>query len=478
MKPTNLLFILTDQYSRQMTGAYGHPQLQTPHLDRLAERGTRFSHAYTPCPICVPARAALATGRHVHQLRLWDNAFPYAGQVPGWGHQLKANGFHTDAIGKLHYRRQGDDNGFVEEIDVMYVVDGLGDILGAIREDPPLRNTRPDVDSARVGDSSYLQYDRRLTERACGWLAQHQHDSSPWVLFLSYVCPHPPYVAPEGLYALYPPENIPMPLQWQQRDWPDHPAMRYLRRFFNFEAPFDEASIRHMNAAYYAVCTFVDTQVGRVLETLDSLRLAETTRIIFTSDHGEHAGARGLFGKFTMYEESAGIPLIVAGPDLPQGSIVNTPVSLVDCCPSILEAVGCPLPEADLPGASLWTLAASGDQPRTVLSEYHALGSQNAFYMLRDLRYKYVYYVGDRPQLFDLETDPDELNDLSGSAEHADVCADFEKRLRAILDPEAVDALAKADQAALIEANGGRDAVIARGWFQNSPAPGEKASFQ
>jgi choline-sulfatase len=122
MQPQNLLYIISDQHNRNMLGAYGNKLIQTPNLDALAERGTRFSSAYTNCPICVPARASLATGRYVHEIGYWDNAFPYDGKVPGWGHELKAQGFRVDSIGKLHFRAVEDDNGFTEEIEPLHVV--------------------------------------------------------------------------------------------------------------------------------------------------------------------------------------------------------------------------------------------------------------------------------------------------------------------------------------------------------------------
>ena len=128
MKPSNLLFILSDEHRRDSLGCYGHPLVQTPHLDGLAERGVRFTGAYTNCPICVPARASLATGRYVNEIGYWDNAFPYEGRVPGWGHELMAAGHRVDSIGKLHYRSAADADGFTNKILPLNVVDGVGDV--------------------------------------------------------------------------------------------------------------------------------------------------------------------------------------------------------------------------------------------------------------------------------------------------------------------------------------------------------------
>ena len=137
MQPRNMLFIMSDEHSRRVLGCYGHDMIRTPNLDRLAARGVRFTDAYCNSPICVPSRASFATGRYVHQIRFWDNAFPYDGGVPSWGHRLIAAGHRSVSIGKLHYRSIEDDNGFDEEVMPLHVVDGVGDLLGMIRDDLP-----------------------------------------------------------------------------------------------------------------------------------------------------------------------------------------------------------------------------------------------------------------------------------------------------------------------------------------------------
>lgn len=482
MDAKNLLFILSDQHQRSALGCYGHPWVQTPNLDKLAASGTRFTHAYTPCAICIPARASLATGQYVHQIGYWDNGFPYDGQVRGWGHRLNEEGFQVDAIGKLHFRSSEDDNGFTNEIDTMHVVGGLGDPTSGIRDGSVVRDSRAGIEEAGSGDSTYQQYDIRNADHAIQWLQAHADDEKPWVLFLSFVTPHPPFLSPEATYHLYPHDRIELPPQWRKEDWVNHPAIAYMRHFFTFDEPFDEATIRRLHAAYYGICTFLDAQIGRVLSAIDESGLCDETRIMYASDHGEHLGARGLYGKFTMYEESAGIPFIISGPDVPVGKVVNTPISLLDCYPTVLEAVGCPINNDDKSrvGESLWNIARADDRNRTVFSEYHAIGSNNAFYMLRDMRYKFIYHVDAPNQLFDLRHDPDEVIDLVDSPDEdmQRVIGDFEARLRQLLDPEAVDRQAKRDQQTLIDSLGGKATVLQRGSFMNSPVPGEAPMFQ
>src|SRR5216683_282502 len=173
-----------------------------------------------------------------------------------------------------------------------------------------------------------------------------------------------------------------------------------------------------------------------------------------------------------MYEESAGIPMLVAGKGVPAGAVCGTPVTLCDVSATILDAVGAPdaIAELDLPGASLLDLAGRPPKDRTVLSEFHTYGP-DAFYMLRGLRHKYVYYVGAPPQLFDLEADPEELTDLGTDPAYAPQRAAFEARLRAILDPELVDQQAKTDQARMAERYGGFEMLRRREKMAFTPPP-------
>jgi choline-sulfatase len=223
----------------------------------------------------------------------------------------------------------------------------------------------------------------------------------------------------------------------------------------------------------------LDENIGNVLSALRGAGLKDSTRIVYTSDHGDNVGARGLWGKSTFYEESAGVPLIIAGAEVERGRLVATPVSHIDCAPSILEAVGAPprVGGRSLPGASLFAIANGATPVRPVVSEYHAIGSTAGTYMLRFGRYKYCHYVGSRPQLFDLEADPEELVGLAPDPRHAPALAEGWHRLRAVLDPEGVDARAKARQADLLARFGGREAALARGDLGFTPAPGTPAEM-
>ena len=480
--PRNLLVILSDQHNRDTLGCYGHPVVRTPNLDALARRGTRFSSAYCNCPISVPSRASFATGQFVHRIGAWDNAFPYHGQVPSWAHHLTSHGHQVVSIGKLHHRRDDDRDGFSEKRIPLNVVDGIGDLLGAIRDDPPRRPGRRDgVIQAGPGQSTYLDYDVRIADQASTWLQQAagaRHDK-PWVLFVSFVCPHPPFIAPPDLFESYMACDFELPVQNSPDERPKHPALETLRHIMDYIEPFTPEQIRRVTAAYYGTCTHLDQQVGKVLDRLEQTGLGDSTRVIYATDHGESMGRRGLWGKFTLYEESAAVPFLIAGPDVPEGHMSNEPVTLVDCFPTICDFVGTPAAsrDYDLCGQSLWPVLEGQSLGRCAFSEYHAVGFTDASFMVRNDEYKLIHWVNAPAQLFNIIHDPNELHDLSEDQNHASALELMQGELRSILDPQAIDARAKSDQRRLIAQYGGRQAVLARGTFANSPVPGETPKF-
>ena len=484
MRPTNLVILLSDQHNPRVMGCAGHAQVRTPNLDRLAQCGTRFRAAYTPCPICVPARAALATGRYVHQIRFWDNAIAYDGSVPSWGHRLMAQGHRVVSIGKLHYVSSDPArNGFSEEILPMHLADGDGDVVGLIRDELIVRKGAAKLGpEAGPGESDYTRYDRSIADQACRWLIEEapKLTDKPWVLYVGFVCPHPPLIAPPEYFALYADLDIPLPQMYERDQRPHHPYLDFLRAGRPYDVGFTGPDmVKRAIAAYYGSVSFLDHNVGRVLAALEGSAAAGTTRVLYGSDHGENLGKRGLWAKNTLYEESAGIPLVLCGPDIPAGRVVDDPVSLVDVFPTVLHCTGVDPTRADreLPGASLLDGAACGAMPsRTLVSEYHAACSPSGSFMIRHGSFKYIHYVGYAPMLFDLAADPHERHDLGGDPQYAAVRADCEARLRALLDPEAIDAAARKDQRAMIEKLGGKETVLGRGAIRHSPPPGVKAT--
>lgn len=483
MKPQNLLIIMSDEHSRKVLGCYGNDIVKTPNLDALAKRGTLFSDAYTTCPICVPARAAFALGKYVHQIGFWDNADPYDGSQESWHHLLRARGHDVVSIGKLHFRSTGDDNGFTQEVLPMHVVEGKGDLIGLLR-DPlaPRGHAKKLAATAGPGESTYTTYDRAIASQAQVWLREQatQPRDKPWVLFVSFVAPHFPLTCPPEHYYPYADRELPMPKLHQRPDGRLHPYIRDYASTIDYGAYFeDDAHVKRALAAYYGLCSFVDEQIGKVLHALRDSGLEDSTRVVYTSDHGDNLGTRGVWGKSTMYEESAGCPLIVAGEGIPQGAVQHEPVSHVDIFPFVFDATGedpAPLMK-DRPGVPLQELAAGSKPQRNVLVEYHATGSAAGAFAIRVGRFKYVHYIQHPPELFDLEHDPEELSNLAGDPRYADKLGECELALRALCDPDEVERRAKARQAELIAAHGGREAIVERGDFGNTPAPGENARF-
>lgn len=483
MTPANMLFIMSDEHNPLMLGCHGHPMVKTPHMDRLAARGVRFSDASCNSPICVPSRASFATGRYVHQIRFWDNAMPYDGSVPTWHHRLRENGHEVTSIGKLHFRATDDDNGFVEEVLPMHVLNGVGMVSGLLRKDVrPGKATLKLAAEAGPGDSSYQRYDDAITEATVAWIKERadKRGGKPWALFVSLVCPHFPLIAREEWYNLYPEDQVPLPLRHERQDWPRHPFLDTLRIFQNYHEGFDsERKMRRAIAAYFGMISFLDHNIGRLMTALEEAGLMDSTRVIYTSDHGDNLGARGFWGKSNMYQDSVAVPMIMAGPDIPAGQVCHEPVTLVDGFPTIIDCVGAPRhPEdADLPGNSLFDIARGLTHPRDVFSEYHASGAVTGAFMLRRGSLKYIHYSGMEPQLFDLRTDPREERDLAADPDYAGPRRECDQALRAILDPDATDALAFRDQAARIEEVGGREKILAGGNYGYTPPPGTQPDY-
>jgi choline-sulfatase len=483
MQPTNLIFIMSDEHNKRVLGCYGHPMIKTPNLDALAARGTRFTNAYTNCPICVPARASFATGQYVHRHRCWDNALAYDGRIPSWGHRLMAQGHRVTSIGKLHYVDSDPArNGFDEEILPLHIVQGVGDLLGLIRDELPRRPGSAKLGpEAGKGDSEYTQYDREIADATAKWLAADapKYRSKPWALYVGFVSPHFPLIAPPEFYDMYPQSEVPWPDMYGAGERPQHPFMDAMRKCLCYDEAFDEPMVRRAIAAYMGLVTFLDSNVGKILRAVEAAGLADSTRIVYATDHGDNLGTRGMWGKSTMYEESAGIPLIVAGPDVPAGNVCDTPVTLADGFPTFVHALGARPDERDvaLPGRSLLDIAQGLVPKRTILSEYHAAGAPTGSYMIRHGKYKYIHYVGMPPMLFDLDRDPLEQNDLGRDPAFTSVTRDCETRLRSVVDPEAADRQARADQQQQIDKFGGKDAILKRGTFRYSPPPGVKPSY-
>lgn len=471
----NVLFLLSDEHARSALSISGHPIAQTPTLDRLARNGTVFDCAYTPSPICIPARASLATGLHVFEHHCWSSAQPYYGQVESWMHRLRERGHAVVSIGKLHFRSDDDDNGFTEEILPMHLAnDGKGWPQGLVRD--PLPAFAEAAELAKLlgpGESDYTDYDRKITATACKWISQsaQRTHNKPWVLFVSFVSPHYPLIAPKPFFDLYRHCDIPEPFANLDSQRTKHPVLRKMLNFWNYDDYFDPDSRHLARQNYYGLCSFVDDNIRQVLATLEHNGQDRDTIVIYTSDHGEMLGNHGFWAKSLMYEDSVAVPMIVAGPNVPVG-VNNTPVSLTDMAATIETA----MTGSERPASAPWQSRAlqefmrRAENDRFILSEYHDGGSPTGFFMIRQGDWKYVYYAGAYPpQLFNLDHDPQESQDLGENPAYAEARNKLNGFLTEILDPEAVNTQAFAEQARLLEYLGGADKVLAMPSFNHTP---------
>ena len=491
---SNVVVIMTDQHSPKMLSCYGHPQVKTPNLDSLAASGVRFTSAYTPSPLCVPARASFATGRYVHEIGCWDNAIAWAGQPEGWPQKLPSAGHETVSIGKLHFRSEEDPIGFSQRILPMHIADGVGELSGSIRPDLPRRTQgRKLAEDIGPGETSYTAYDRNITNEAISWITKtsnspprdEEGNTISWVLYISYICPHFPLSAPIEFYDLYDLNSIVIPKPYDPEHIKRYPWWEAFHNSILFDEYFkDDLHRRKAIANYYGLVSFADDNIGKVINALKNTNSYKNTHIFYTSDHGDNLGARKIWGKGTMHEESAGVPLIVSGPKIKEKSTINTPVSLLDIYPSILDSLNLATSERDneLPGSSLFKIVENKSQEfseREILSEYHAAGATSGVFMIRKGVWKYIHYTGYHSELFNLEDDPEELKNLSHKKEYANILKDLMEVLYNKLKPEtpeSIDTRAKLDQANYIEEHGGRDFVLTQAQIHGSPVPGGEST--
>jgi choline-sulfatase len=476
---------MSDNHARSMLGSFGHPFVETPSLDKIAERGVKFTNAYCASPLCCPSRAALATGRYPHQSGYWDNALAYDGKFPTWHARVRDQDCTSVSVGKLHFVSGENDNGFNEEILPMHIIEGKGALISLLRATPdgvPARKgPREMYGKSGVGEADYQRYDRDVTAAAIRWLKEHAKGrNKPFVLFVSYASPHPPFAVPDRLFDKYPPQTMPLPVQWSHNERPNHPAIDHIRRQDNFDEPLDEEFVRRIVSGYCGLVTHLDEQIGEVMGAVEALGILEETRILYTSDHGEAAGNHGLLGKSNLYEHSLGVPIIMAGPGIKPGSTVTQIASHVDLYATIVEALGCDMSDvdADLPGQSLWP-AIEGDELDCLgFGEAHVQSTRNAAFMIRAGNDKLIYHVDAPNQFFDLAADPREECDLIQEPHGQERATTLEATLRTMLDPEETDKRCKMDQLAQAGRMGGETEIRGRGTFNYTPVPGDPLNME
>ena len=345
----------------------------------------------------------------------------------------------------------------------MYIPGGRGDLLGLLRETPRERAAAHKLAGlAGPGESDYTRYDRAIAREAARWLSNEARrcNDRPWARS-AIVCGTPTSVdrTREFFSDRYAHADIPLPKQYEHAERPAHPALDFFRETFTYDRYFPKtrAHVRRAIVSYYGLTTFVDHNIGTVLDALENAGIAQTTDVVYTSDHGDNLGARGLWGKSTMYEEAIGVPLMLAGAGYRNRGTQHAAVSHIDLHPFVLEHFGIDDAASAPPQPPLYRSRsfarddfAAVTAGRPVFAEYHATGSHAAFFMVRHGRHKLVHYVDGPPQLFDLAADPEELVDLAAAPDARPLLERLTALLYAACDPLDVDRRAKQRQAELI----------------------------
>lgn len=427
----NFVLFMSDEHNPRISSIHGHPMVQTPNLERLAAQGTVYENMYCPSPLCLPCRSSFMSGRPVHEIQCYNNCNAIPFEYPSYGQVLREQGVHAVHIGKVDVYRPAAELGFSEML------------LPGDRQPPGDENVTRDPLAIRADgasrasgygprDGNPFGGDDRVVERALEWLATKPATlDQPWVLVVQVVKPHFPHTVTRELWDLYP-EGDDLPQYGREAESANHPYAQDLRAHFQTDQ-FSEKDTRGLRRGYLGCVTYVDRQLGRIMDALEAHGLSESTTLAYTSDHGEMLGKFGMWWKCSLYEDSARVPLVLAGPGVPAGQRISTPVDLHDVRAEMFAVTGATQP-SDWSGTPLRELAPD-DGTRVAFSEYHGHGTRSGAYLIRRGDWKLIYCMAAPHQLFNLAEDPGELTNLAEA--HPGKRKELESELRAICSPEA-----------------------------------------
>jgi choline-sulfatase len=461
----NLLFLFSDQHTRRIAGCYGDALGVTPHLDALARDGVVFDHAYCPSPLCVPSRMSMLSGRWPHEEQCWTNDDYLRSDAPTWVHAVGAAGYRPVLAGRLHAMGPDQLHGYAERM----VGDHSPNWGGVARHDLGVLDKandpwRESLERSGVGQSAYQVKDIETTRAACDFLRTAAGTSDPFCLTVGYLLPHPPYVAWRDDYARFA-GRVPQP-RHDAAPAPTHAWEAWWRANRGI-AQVDHDLVMRARTAYYALTHRLDALIGEVLACLAASGLADNTLVVYTTDHGDQLGERGLFWKHTLYEESIRVPLIMRWPGgLPTGERRAAVCNLVDVAATMVDALGGPpLPHGT--GRSLLAVArdASTQWHDETFSEHctdvvppWTGGRAVQQRAVRSGRHKLIHHHGGATQLFDLAADPDERNDLAHDPHHTPLRERLTARVLEGWDPAAIATRIAARR---------RDKEILEAWARN-----------
>lgn len=435
MRRPNILLVMADQMTAPALPVYGHDIVQAPHMERLAERGVVFDAAHTNSPLCAPSRFSMMSGRLPSRIGAYDNAANFPSDVPTMAHYLRAQGYHTCLSGKMHYVGADQLHGFEERLTTDIYPADFG--WTPNWDNPDYRidwwyHNMLSVKQAGIAEvTNQLDFDDEVGFQAVRKLREHalRAGEKPWFLTVAFTHPHDPYAMRKSYWDRYDHDQIDLPRVGPiaRNDMDPHSRRLYdLSAMGEYEITEDD--VRNARHGYYAAISYVDDWLGLLGETLAAGGMADDTIVIFTADHGDMLGERGLWYKMCFYEWAMNVPLIVSAPPRFDPRRVSTLVSLVDLLPTLCELCGGDLGGAAAPlepvdGTSLVPLLEGDSADGEVIAEYMGEGAIAPMFMIRRGRHKYVVSRPDPPQLFDLESDPDELVNLATDPDHADTAA-------------------------------------------------------
>jgi choline-sulfatase len=435
MPRPNILIVMVDQLNGTLFPDGPAPFLHAPHLKGLAARSARFRNCYTASPLCAPARASFMTAQLPSRTGVYDNAAEFASSIPTYAHHLRRAGYRTALSGKMHFVGPDQLHGFEERLTTDVYPADFG--WTPDYREPGKRidwwyHNLGSVTNAGVAEiTNQLEYDDDVAHFAGAKLYDfaRRHDDRPFCLTVSFTHPHDPSVARRRFWDLY--EDCPalQPEVGRIAVEAQDPHSRRLLKACNDELyDIRPEMIARSRRAYFANISYIDAKVGELLRILKDCRLDGNTAVLFTSDHGDMLGERGLWFKMNFFEGSVRVPLLVAAPGLPAGT-VDTPVSTLDVVPTLAGIAAIDLAEVApwTDGVSLVSVARGAARP-AVPMEYAAEGSEAPMVALRDGRFKDMRCERDPPLLFDLDADPHELTNLAGDPFYAEAKARLDAR--------------------------------------------------
>jgi len=422
----NIVLVMADQLAA--TFALGHPVVRAPHLEGLAAAGTSFRSAYCASPLCAPSRSAMLAGRPPSAIGVYDNAAELPAATPTIAHVLRAQGYHTALAGKMHFVGPDQLHGFEERLTTDVYPAGFDWTpdwrLPSAERLSWYHNMNGVLDTGVREAAMQTAYDDEVCFRAVERIRELslRPDRRPFFLVASFTNPHDPWEVRRRHWDAYRDDEIDLPAVAPiPREEADPHSIRLREMSGIDDRPLTEAEVLHARHGYYAAITYMDELVGRVLGAIAATGLAEETVVVFTADHGEMAGERGLWFKMSFLDGSARIPFVWRGPGIVCQSVPG-PVSHLDLAPTLAQMAGAEPMESAFAGRSLLPALGGADVPEGVVtSEYLAEGVTAPAVMVRRGRHKLVRCPGDPDLLYDLEADPRELYDLAALLAHARV---------------------------------------------------------